>query len=66
MCSQLTVDFVLNLKCRFSVDFGKNELEILRWLVNHLEPSKAENLLELLDGNQFKVVYQPYDWAPNV
>eukprot|EP00250_Pteridium_aquilinum_P014406 c21969_g1_i1 orf=687-2693(-) len=50
----------------FSVDFGKNELEILRWLVNHLEPSKAENLLELLDGNQFKVVYQPYDWAPNV
>lgn len=50
----------------FSVDFGKNELEILRWLVNHLEPSKAENLLELLDGNQFKVVYQPYDWTPNV
>ncbi|MCO5592160.1 hypothetical protein L7F22_046156 [Adiantum nelumboides] len=50
----------------FSVDFGKNELEILRWLVNHLEPSKAESLLELLDGNQFKVVYQPYDWSPNL
>ncbi|KAH7301050.1 hypothetical protein KP509_23G010000 [Ceratopteris richardii] len=50
----------------FSVDFGKNELEILRWIVNHLEPSKAENLLELLDGNQFKVVYQQYDWSPNL
>lgn len=50
----------------FSVDFGKNEQEILRWLVNHLEPSKAENLLELLDGNQFKVVYQPYDWTLNM
>lgn len=50
----------------FSVDFGKNELEILRWLVNHLEPSKAENLLELLDGNELKVVYQPYDWTSNL
>lgn len=50
----------------FSVDFGKIELDILKWIVNYLEPSKAEDLLQLLDGSQIKVVYQPYDWAPNL
>eukprot|EP00249_Psilotum_nudum_P022696 c28612_g1_i2 orf=179-2128(+) len=50
---------------RYSVDFGRNELEILKWIVNYVEPSKAEELLQLLDGSQIKVVYQPYDWAPN-
>lgn len=49
----------------YSVDFGKNETEVMKFVANYLEPSKSEQLLELLNGNQLKVTYQSYDWALN-
>lgn len=49
----------------YSVDFGKNETEVFKFVANYLEPSKSEQLLELLNGNQLKVTYQNYDWALN-
>jgi hypothetical protein len=53
------------LACRFSVDFGKNEMEVLKHASNFLEPTYSETLMELLDGAQLKVTYQPYDWGLN-
>uniref|UniRef100_A0A5B6YP86 DEP domain-containing protein n=1 Tax=Davidia involucrata TaxID=16924 RepID=A0A5B6YP86_DAVIN len=49
----------------FSVDFGKNEVEVLKHAANYLEPADSEALLELLATTQLKVVYQPYDWGLN-
>jgi len=49
----------------YSVDFGKNETEVLKFVANYLEPSKSEQLLELLNSNQLKITYQNYDWALN-
>lgn len=49
----------------FSVDFGKNEMEVLKHSSNYLEPTSSETLLGLLDGAQLKVMYQPYDWGVN-
>ncbi|KAK8930619.1 hypothetical protein KSP39_PZI016612 [Platanthera zijinensis] len=49
----------------YSVDFGKNEDEVLKHTANYLEPTKSEELLELLAGTRLKVVYQPYDWGLN-
>lgn len=48
----------------YSVDFGNSELEKLKWVVDYLEPVKAEDLMQLMEG-EFKVVYEPYDWSPN-
>ena len=53
------------LACRFSVDFGKNEMEVLKHSSNYLEPTSSESLMGLLDGAQLKVMYQPYDWGVN-
>lgn len=50
---------------RYSVDFGKNEVEVLKHAANYLEPQKSEDLLELLLSTQLKVTYQPYDWSAN-
>lgn len=50
---------------RFSIDFGKNELEVLKHASNYLEPTISEALLELLADAQLKVTYQPYDWGLN-
>ncbi|KAI3842319.1 hypothetical protein MKW98_026109 [Papaver atlanticum] len=49
----------------FSVDFGKNEGEVVKHAANYLEPEKSEELLELVANNQLKVTYQPYDWGLN-
>ncbi|KAK4559614.1 hypothetical protein RGQ29_008720 [Quercus rubra] len=49
----------------FSVDFGKNEVEILKHASNYLEPADSEGLLDLLANSQLKVIYQPYDWGLN-
>ncbi|KAK2659565.1 hypothetical protein Ddye_006098 [Dipteronia dyeriana] len=49
----------------FSVDFGKNEVEVLKHASNYLEPAAAAALLELLASSQLKVIYQPYDWTSN-
>lgn len=49
----------------FSVDFGKNEVEVLKHSSNYLEPADSEVLLDLLANSQLKVMYQPYDWGLN-
>ncbi|XP_004301942.1 PREDICTED: uncharacterized protein LOC101305673 [Fragaria vesca subsp. vesca] len=49
----------------FSIDFGKNEMEVLKHSSNYLEPAISEALLELLATSQLKVIYQPYDWGLN-
>eukprot|EP00250_Pteridium_aquilinum_P013003 c21072_g1_i1 orf=629-2344(-) len=49
----------------YSVDFGNSELEVLKWIVDYLEPAKAEDLIQLLEG-EFKIVYEPYNWSPNM
>ncbi|KAL4559058.1 hypothetical protein LXL04_031191 [Taraxacum kok-saghyz] len=49
----------------YSVDFGKNQVEVLKHAANYLEIEKTRTLLELLDSSQLKVVYQPYDWRLN-
>lgn len=51
--------------CRFSIDFGKNEVEVLKHASNYLESADSETLLELLSNTQLKVTYQPYDWGLN-
>lgn len=50
---------------RFSVDFGKNEVEVLKHAANYLEQATLEAVLELLGNSQLKVIYQPYDWGLN-
>ncbi|XWS25239.1 hypothetical protein CRYUN_Cryun27aG0052400 [Craigia yunnanensis] len=49
----------------FSVDFGKNEVEVLKHASNYLEPTDSEALLEMLADARLKVIYQPYDWGLN-
>ncbi|KAA8538022.1 hypothetical protein F0562_027398 [Nyssa sinensis] len=49
----------------FSVDFGKNDVEVLKHAANYLESADSEALLELLATSQLKVIYQPYDWGLN-
>ncbi|KAJ0580564.1 putative DEP domain, glutaredoxin, Thioredoxin-like superfamily [Helianthus annuus] len=50
----------------YSVDFGKNEAEILKHAAIYLEVEQTRTLMELLDSTpQLKVVYQPYDWRLN-
>ncbi|TKY56223.1 Glutaredoxin protein [Spatholobus suberectus] len=49
----------------FSVDFGKNEVEVLKHVSNYLDPADSELLLDLLATSEFKVIYQPYDWGLN-
>lgn len=49
----------------YSVDFGKNEVEVLKHAANYLEPPISEELLEVLATGQLKVIYQPYDWGLN-
>ncbi|KAL7127799.1 hypothetical protein ABFS83_14G275300 [Erythranthe nasuta] len=49
----------------YSVDFGKNEVEVLKHAANYLEASDSQAFLELLSDTQLKVIYQPYDWGLN-
>ncbi|CAN6542663.1 unnamed protein product [Malus baccata var. baccata] len=49
----------------FSIDFGKNEVEVLKHSSNYLDPAVSEALLEFLADSQLKVTYQPYDWGLN-
>ncbi|XP_059279851.1 uncharacterized protein LOC132033786 isoform X1 [Lycium ferocissimum] len=59
------VAYVSKILRWFSVDFGKNEVEVLKHAANYLESSVSQALLELLANSQLKVVYQPYDWGLN-
>ncbi|XP_042014384.1 uncharacterized protein LOC121762546 [Salvia splendens] len=49
----------------YSVDFGKNEVEVLKHAVNYMEPADSQALLDVLSNTQLKVIYQPYDWGLN-
>ncbi|XP_027332681.1 uncharacterized protein LOC113847650 [Abrus precatorius] len=49
----------------FSVDFGKNEIEVLKHVSNYLHPADSELLLDLLATSELKVIYQTYDWGLN-
>ena len=51
---------------RYSTDFGKNEMEVLKHAANYLAPAESEQLLELLASTQLKVMYQNYDWSINI
>ncbi|KAF8672310.1 hypothetical protein HU200_049509 [Digitaria exilis] len=50
----------------YSADFGQDR-DILRWLLNYLDPTKAGLLTHLLnDGGPINVSYMNYDWSLNV
>ncbi|WJX62994.1 hypothetical protein P8452_47927 [Trifolium repens] len=49
----------------FSVDFGKNEVEVMKHVSIYLDPSESELLFDLLASSELKVIYQPYDWGLN-
>lgn len=50
---------------RYHVDFGP-EKDILNWILNYLDATKAGLLTYLLsDGGSINFVYQDYDWSLN-
>lgn len=50
----------------YSADFGQDR-DILRWLLNYLDPTKAGLLSHLLnDGGPISISYMNYDWSLNV
>ncbi|XP_058787688.1 uncharacterized protein LOC131662027 [Vicia villosa] len=49
----------------YSIDFGKNEVEVIKHVSNYLDPADSEVLLDLLASSELKVTYQPYDWGLN-
>ena len=50
----------------YRLDFGEEDGEVLRWILDHVtEPTKKKDLEELLAKNQYKVSYIPYDWGHN-
>ncbi|CAK8560939.1 unnamed protein product [Lathyrus sativus] len=49
----------------FSTDFGQ-EQEILKWILNYVEPNKAGLLTHLLsDSGPVNISYQNFDWSLN-
>ncbi|XXG60238.1 hypothetical protein AAC387_Pa04g2198 [Persea americana] len=49
----------------YSADFGQ-EKDILKWILNYLDATKAGLLTHLLsDGGPINFVYQKYDWSLN-
>lgn len=50
---------------RYSIDFGKSEIEVIKHVSNYLDPADSEILLDLLATSELKVTYQPYDWGLN-
>ncbi|KAK6242500.1 hypothetical protein QUC31_013805 [Theobroma cacao] len=50
----------------FSVDFGQ-EKDILKWVLNYLDATRAGLLTHLLsDGGPVNIAYQNYDWSGNL
>lgn len=58
-------DNLSSLIIRFSIDFGKNEVEVLKHVSNYLDPADSAVLLDLLATSELKVIYHPYDWSLN-
>lgn len=53
------------ISCRFDSDFGQ-EKEILKWIMNYLDATKAGLLTHLLsDGGPISISYKSYDWSMN-
>lgn len=49
----------------FNNDFGQDK-EILKWILNYLDPTRAGLLTHLLgDGGPINISYQNYDWSMN-
>ncbi|XP_047045046.1 uncharacterized protein LOC124649464 [Lolium rigidum] len=49
----------------YSADFGQDR-DILRWILNYLDPTKAGLLTHILnDGGPISIAYQDYDWSLN-
>jgi len=49
----------------FNVDFGQDK-EMLKWILNYLDATKAGLLTHLLgDGGPISIAYQNYDWSVN-
>ncbi|XP_057497080.1 uncharacterized protein LOC130781773 [Actinidia eriantha] len=49
----------------FNMDFGQDK-EMLKWILNYLDATKAGLLTHLLgDGGPINIVYQNYDWSVN-
>ncbi|XAR62202.1 hypothetical protein NMG60_11016869 [Bertholletia excelsa] len=59
------VSYVSKILKWYGVDFGKNEIEVLRHAANYLQPNETKALLDLLATGEFKVVYQTFDWSLN-
>lgn len=50
----------------YSVDFGKNDTEKLRFISKFLQGSAKQDLEAMLaSGKKIKVSYKPYDWSLN-
>ncbi|KAF0929488.1 hypothetical protein E2562_021584 [Oryza meyeriana var. granulata] len=50
----------------YSVDFGQDR-DLLMWILNYLDPTKAGLLTHLLnDGGQINISYLNYDWSLNI
>nr|ACU17749.1 unknown [Glycine max] len=49
----------------YSIDFGKNEVEVIKHVSNYLDSADSEVLLDLLATSELKVTYHPYDWGLN-
>ncbi|KAI8538327.1 hypothetical protein RHMOL_Rhmol09G0093900 [Rhododendron molle] len=49
----------------FNMDFGQDK-EMLKWILNYLDATKAGLLTHLLgDGGPINIAYQNYDWSVN-
>ncbi|KAJ4777443.1 hypothetical protein LUZ62_061700 [Rhynchospora pubera] len=50
----------------YSADFGQDKLEVLNWVLNYLDSTKAGLLSHLLnDGGAISISYQSFDWSLN-
>ncbi|XP_075516771.1 LOW QUALITY PROTEIN: uncharacterized protein LOC142551421 [Primulina tabacum] len=59
------VAYVSKILKWYGVDFGKNEMEVLKHAANYLDATESQALLDLLSKSQLKVIYQPFDWGLN-
>ncbi|XP_059172576.1 uncharacterized protein LOC131953421 isoform X2 [Physella acuta] len=50
----------------FQVDFGKNKKEVVEFVSCHMgEGQKLDDLKQVMETNNYKVVYLDYDWTLN-
>lgn len=64
--TQIQIDMLHLHLYRFSVDFGQ-EKDILKWVLNYLDATRAGLLTHLLsDGGPVNIAYQNYDWSGNL